>query len=297
MPSSLDKDLFLLPNRGREEEDRAAPAWGRFSIYCPIEPRPRVVGQCLPPGSSLSPVPAYPPPTSPGPVGPPIPGSECPPEVSPLPHTASAHSGTLLEVGHKQDLGCEQRVTALPPPLSSLCQGQVTRAQEAEENYVIKRELAVVRQQCSSATEDLQKAQSTIRQLQEQQVPSPVGGAAAGRPRPRPPRGGRSSRTTGWGSALQFLTAGWGTTRRRMQILCQSHRQQSAPDPGWWWGSLPFPLRCLACCIENKENSLLPLPLVSAWEPGCPCRAPSLAQAYVALSGGPAIPGGALASP
>lgn len=47
----------------------------------------------------------------------------------------------------------------------------MTRAQEAEENYVIKRELAVVRQQCSSAAEDLQKAQSTIRQLQEQQVP------------------------------------------------------------------------------------------------------------------------------
>lgn len=47
--------------------------------------------------------------------------------------------------------------------------GQVTRAQEAEENYVIKRELAVVRQQCSSTAEDLQKAQSTIRQLQEQQ--------------------------------------------------------------------------------------------------------------------------------
>ncbi|XP_040586990.1 EVI5-like protein isoform X1 [Mesocricetus auratus] len=50
-----------------------------------------------------------------------------------------------------------------------LLEGQVTRAQEAEENYVIKRELAVVRQQCSSTAEDLQKAQSTIRQLQEQQ--------------------------------------------------------------------------------------------------------------------------------
>ncbi|XP_020656021.3 EVI5-like protein isoform X4 [Pogona vitticeps] len=47
--------------------------------------------------------------------------------------------------------------------------GQVTRAQEAEENYIIKRELAVVRQQCCSATENLQKAQSTIRQLQDQQ--------------------------------------------------------------------------------------------------------------------------------
>lgn len=55
------------------------------------------------------------------------------------------------------------------PPLH-LPQGQVTRAQEAEENYIIKRELAVVKQQCSSATENLQKAQSTIRQLQDQQV-------------------------------------------------------------------------------------------------------------------------------
>lgn len=63
-------------------------------------------------------------------------------------------------------------------------QGQVTRAQEAEENYVIKRELAVVRQQCSSAAEDLQKAQSTIRQLQEQQVP---GSGAGGALHPTPP--------------------------------------------------------------------------------------------------------------
>ncbi|XP_073910343.1 EVI5-like protein isoform X2 [Castor canadensis] len=53
--------------------------------------------------------------------------------------------------------------------IETLEKGQVTRAQEAEENYVIKRELAVVRQQCSSAAEDLQKAQCTIRQLQEQQ--------------------------------------------------------------------------------------------------------------------------------
>nr|XP_033780353.1 EVI5-like protein isoform X2 [Geotrypetes seraphini] len=52
--------------------------------------------------------------------------------------------------------------------IETLEKGQVTRAQEAEENYVIKRELAVVRQQHNSATENLQKAQSTIRQLQEQ---------------------------------------------------------------------------------------------------------------------------------
>lgn len=62
----------------------------------------------------------------------------------------------------------------------------MTRAQEAEENYVIKRELAVVRQQCSSAAQDLQKAQSTIRQLQEQQVAGWVGGATRAGPRPMP---------------------------------------------------------------------------------------------------------------
>uniref|UniRef100_A0A674J987 Ecotropic viral integration site 5 like n=1 Tax=Terrapene triunguis TaxID=2587831 RepID=A0A674J987_9SAUR len=61
-----------------------------------------------------------------------------------------------------------------PPCSSVVCitaahRGKVTRAQEAEENYIIKRELAVVKQQCSSATENLQKAQSTIRQLQDQQ--------------------------------------------------------------------------------------------------------------------------------
>ncbi|KAJ7316208.1 hypothetical protein JRQ81_002370 [Phrynocephalus forsythii] len=53
--------------------------------------------------------------------------------------------------------------------IETLEKGQVTRAQEAEENYIVKRELAVVRQQCFSATENLQKAQSTIRQLQDQQ--------------------------------------------------------------------------------------------------------------------------------
>uniref|UniRef100_A0AAQ5Z246 Rab-GAP TBC domain-containing protein n=1 Tax=Amphiprion ocellaris TaxID=80972 RepID=A0AAQ5Z246_AMPOC len=37
--------------------------------------------------------------------------------------------------------------------IETLEKGQVTRAQEAEENYVIKRELAVVRQQCSTASE------------------------------------------------------------------------------------------------------------------------------------------------
>ncbi|XP_060096680.1 EVI5-like protein isoform X2 [Heteronotia binoei] len=53
--------------------------------------------------------------------------------------------------------------------IETLEKGQVTRAQEAEENYIIKRELAVVKHQCCSATENLQKAQSRIRQLQDQQ--------------------------------------------------------------------------------------------------------------------------------
>ncbi|XP_049576037.1 EVI5-like protein isoform X4 [Syngnathus scovelli] len=52
--------------------------------------------------------------------------------------------------------------------IETLEKGQVTRAQEAEENYVIKRELAVVRQQCNVASEGLEKAQDIIRELQQQ---------------------------------------------------------------------------------------------------------------------------------
>ncbi|XP_032399594.1 EVI5-like protein isoform X2 [Etheostoma spectabile] len=52
--------------------------------------------------------------------------------------------------------------------IETLEKGQVTRAQEAEENYVIKRELAVVRQQCSTASESLEKAQDTIKELKQQ---------------------------------------------------------------------------------------------------------------------------------
>ncbi|MGH0161131.1 UNVERIFIED_CONTAM: hypothetical protein FKN15_040315 [Acipenser sinensis] len=51
--------------------------------------------------------------------------------------------------------------------IETLEKGQVTRALEAEENYVIKRELAVVRQQCTTASQSLEKAQDTIRELQE----------------------------------------------------------------------------------------------------------------------------------
>ncbi|XP_037619878.1 EVI5-like protein isoform X2 [Sebastes umbrosus] len=57
--------------------------------------------------------------------------------------------------------------------IETLEKGQVTRAQEAEENYVIKRELAVVRQQCNTATESLEKAQDTIKELQQQKYTEP----------------------------------------------------------------------------------------------------------------------------
>ncbi|KAM3864931.1 EVI5-like protein [Diretmus argenteus] len=66
----------------------------------------------------------------------------------------------------------KQRIETLEKESAALAdrliQGQVTRAQEAEENYVIKRELAVVRQQCNTANENLEKAQDTIRELQQQ---------------------------------------------------------------------------------------------------------------------------------
>ncbi|XP_060711250.1 EVI5-like protein isoform X2 [Hemiscyllium ocellatum] len=51
--------------------------------------------------------------------------------------------------------------------IETLEKGQVTRAQEAEENYVIKRELAVAKQQFTSTSEKLERAQSTIQELQE----------------------------------------------------------------------------------------------------------------------------------
>ncbi|XP_060775810.1 EVI5-like protein isoform X2 [Neoarius graeffei] len=55
--------------------------------------------------------------------------------------------------------------------IDTLEKGQVTRAQEAEENYLVKRELATVKQQSEEASAQLEQAQSTIRQLQQQQQP------------------------------------------------------------------------------------------------------------------------------
>ncbi|XP_072925321.1 EVI5-like protein isoform X8 [Hemitrygon akajei] len=51
--------------------------------------------------------------------------------------------------------------------IETLEKGQVTRAQEAEENYIIKRELAVAKQQFNTASEKLEQAQSTIQELKE----------------------------------------------------------------------------------------------------------------------------------
>ena len=45
----------------------------------------------------------------------------------------------------------------------------MTRAQEAEENYLIKRELANIKQQSDEASAKLEQAENTIRKLQHQQ--------------------------------------------------------------------------------------------------------------------------------
>lgn len=156
----LDKD----PNWGRDRE----PEWGRRLSF----PSPGLA--LFLPGSSRCPIPACHPPTSAGPVG-------CPSQAlstgGPPPHFHPPPLSGPPPVAGGRALG-GSRGSRPPPPRPHPCcaQGQVTRAQEAEENYVIKRELAVVRQQCSSAAEDLQKAQSTIRQLQEQQVQAGVWG-------------------------------------------------------------------------------------------------------------------------
>ncbi|XP_041696200.2 EVI5-like protein isoform X1 [Coregonus clupeaformis] len=65
----------------------------------------------------------------------------------------------------------KQRIDTLEKESASLAdrliQGQVTRAQEAEETYLVMRELATVRQQSGEATAQLELAQSTIRELQQ----------------------------------------------------------------------------------------------------------------------------------
>lgn len=66
-------------------------------------------------------------------------------------------------------------VMLTPPLLGWLCpKGQVTRAQEAEENYLVKRELATVKQQSEEAGAQLEQAKKTIMQLQQQQQPHAV---------------------------------------------------------------------------------------------------------------------------
>ncbi|KAL7984917.1 hypothetical protein Chor_003487 [Crotalus horridus] len=53
--------------------------------------------------------------------------------------------------------------------IETLEKGQVTRAQEAEENYFTKRELATIKQQSDEAITKLEQAENTIRELQQQQ--------------------------------------------------------------------------------------------------------------------------------
>lgn len=50
----------------------------------------------------------------------------------------------------------------------------MTRAQEAEENYLVKRELATIKQQSEEASAQLEQAKKTISQLQQQQQPQAV---------------------------------------------------------------------------------------------------------------------------
>uniref|UniRef100_A0A8C9ZWE3 Ecotropic viral integration site 5 n=1 Tax=Sander lucioperca TaxID=283035 RepID=A0A8C9ZWE3_SANLU len=66
----------------------------------------------------------------------------------------------------------KQRIDTLEK-VSAAVSGQVTRAQEAEENYLVKRELATVKQQGEEASAQLEQAKTTIRQLQQQQQQAP----------------------------------------------------------------------------------------------------------------------------
>ncbi|KAM7305664.1 putative ecotropic viral integration site, partial [Ixodes scapularis] len=70
-----------------------------------------------------------------------------------------------------------QRIEHLEQESSSLAdrliQGQVVRAQEAEDNYVIKRELAALRQQELSVQQELERARLHITELHQAQTQPP----------------------------------------------------------------------------------------------------------------------------
>lgn len=105
------------------------------------------------------------------------------------------------------------------PVLGWLCpKGQVTRAQEAEENYLVKRELATVKQQSEEASAQLEQAKKTIRQLQQQQQPHAV------------------RRVTSWRVAPA-------------QILA-SLRQEP-----WHWGWDVSQIQISLCCAELKPQA------------------------------------------
>lgn len=74
----------------------------------------------------------------------------------------------------------------------------MTRAQEAEENYLVKRELATVKQQSEEAGAELEQAKKLIRQLQQQQQQQP--NAVRRAPGPRL-EGRRGSGAAGRGGA------------------------------------------------------------------------------------------------
>ncbi|XP_064457215.1 ecotropic viral integration site 5 ortholog-like isoform X2 [Ornithodoros turicata] len=67
-----------------------------------------------------------------------------------------------------------QRIEHLEQESSSLAdrliQGQVVRAQEAEDNYIIKRELAALKQQELTVQQELEKAHNQIKELHEAQT-------------------------------------------------------------------------------------------------------------------------------
>lgn len=79
------------------------------------------------------------------------------------------HSHLLSDSPTHSAFSVSLPVVLIPPLLGCLCpKGQVTRAQEAEENYLVKRELATVKQQSEEVTAQLERARKTISQLQQQ---------------------------------------------------------------------------------------------------------------------------------
>lgn len=156
-----------------------------------------------------------------------------------------------------------------PPLLGWLCpKGQVTRAQEAEENYLVKRELATIKQQSEEADAALEHAKKTIRQLQQQQQQPNVVRRATDSPARMLAQRGRSQVTQRLGYFPgQFVLCSTDTSDWSGHISTTGSSKNVFHYK--WHVSQLFPHSCphQACNVEQQNPSSVRAGLSSLFTP------------------------------